>query len=188
MGNWSQGWLHAVIYVPCLGSTLGFMLFFCHLEMLIFKDLFIYLRVREHMIGRDRGRGRENLKQAPCPVQSPRQGLTGPRSHNPEIRTWAETKSQRLNQLYHPGSVKCQSFFKKLLYFDFAPSLAKLVLAVRNVVLLYRAHLPSPLITIGIHRDGSKIEVITAAGTQLGRALGHKSRAPQYYICHSLAP
>ena len=42
------------------------------------------------------GRGeRENLKQAPCLA----------RSHNPETRTWAQIKSQMLNQQNHPGAL-----------------------------------------------------------------------------------
>ena len=42
------------------------------------------------------GRGRENLKQAPHPVRSPAQ--------DPEIMTWAEIKSLRLNWLSQTGT------------------------------------------------------------------------------------
>ena len=36
----------------------------------------------------------------------------GAQSHDPEIMTWAETKSQMLNQLCHPGTPYIYSFFE----------------------------------------------------------------------------
>ena len=45
---------------------------------------------------------RENPKQAlPLPMQSP---MRGSNRTNPEMVTWAEITSQRLNELSHPGA------------------------------------------------------------------------------------
>lgn len=65
-----------------------------------FRDWLTDWLERESMSSRGRRTGRENVKQTLSWAQSPTQGSISP----PEIRTWAETKSQPLNQLHHPGA------------------------------------------------------------------------------------
>ena len=73
------------------------------------KDLFILERERAE--GGAEGEGQEEgekQKQTPHWAWSPMQA----RSHDPEIMTWAEIKSQMLNGLSHPGAmVFCFVFF-----------------------------------------------------------------------------
>ena len=86
----------ALAYLP----TLLFFLFF-------FK--FIYFErecMHVHELGRGKERGREFQAGSTLSVRSPMQGLNLMKQ---EIMTWAEIKSQTLNQLSHPGALHCFS-------------------------------------------------------------------------------
>ena len=67
---------------------------------------------RENMSGGAEGEG-EKVKQTLCWARSP-----GAPSHDPEIMTWAEIKSQILNWLSHPGTPKQESLKKRSIYFE----------------------------------------------------------------------
>ena len=72
---------------------------------------------REHVQNRvniRRGRGRERMSSR---LHAQHRALYGAGSHNPEIMTWAETKSQMPNQLSHPGAPQNKSFFKRFYVF-----------------------------------------------------------------------
>ena len=69
--------------------------------LLFFKDLFILEREREQAVGRSRGKGRENISSR---LYTEHGAQCGFQSHNPEIMTWAKTKSQLLNQISHPDA------------------------------------------------------------------------------------
>ena len=71
--------------------------FFYSYRQLLSPLFYYFLGGREVM---EWERERENLKQAPSIVQSPIWAW----SHNPEVVTWAEIKSQTLNQLNHSGA------------------------------------------------------------------------------------
>ena len=74
-----------------------FSLFFLTLSL----DMFLYQPPPffwEREWAQVRARERENLQQAG------HRAWCGAWSHNPEIMTWAEIKSQALNQLNHPGA------------------------------------------------------------------------------------
>ena len=84
-------------------------------SILSIKFVFVFrererARARDSMckwLGRDRERGRER-------ILSRIWAWHGAWSHNPEIMTWAEIKSQTLNWLSHPGAP--QLTFKKDLF------------------------------------------------------------------------
>ena len=67
---------------------------------MILKILFIYFILETEYVIRGGADGEEgeNLKQTLTWV------LCGVRSQNPEIMTWASTKSQRLKWPHHPGA------------------------------------------------------------------------------------
>lgn len=72
------------------------------------KDLFIYLMARGGVHGCEQGEGqREREEQTPRWAGS----LPGAPSHDPEIMTWTEVKSQMLNQLSHTGGSKSSKQF-----------------------------------------------------------------------------
>ena len=80
-------------------------------HFLFFKRLFFWERQRQREWGRGREGGRERESQAGFVL--PAQGLTsaqGLNSQNCEIMTWAETKSQTLNRLSHPGAPMVPTF------------------------------------------------------------------------------
>ena len=77
--NWGQGW------VPRLGGAISF--------IFSLKNVFIYEG------GGEQGEGERIPTRLPQWVRS----LTQAQSHDPEIMTWAETKSQML-WLSHPGA------------------------------------------------------------------------------------
>ena len=70
--------------------------------MWIFFLRFIYSRGRES-VSRGRGRGTERISNR---LHAECRALPGAWSHNPEIMTWAETKSRPANLLSHPGAPK----------------------------------------------------------------------------------
>lgn len=69
------------------GNNMFWLTYFIHLFMIY---LFIWERVSMSR-GRDRGRRRERIPSRLC-------------THDPKIITWAETRSQMLNELSHPGT------------------------------------------------------------------------------------
>ena len=68
----------------------------------LFKDIYLFIWEREsEFMNSGRGRADEwREKQIPCWAWSPTQAW----SPNPEIMTWAEIKSCRLNLWSHPGT------------------------------------------------------------------------------------
>ena len=73
-----------------------------------FIDLFIYLSG-----GGKEGEGEvENLQQTTAEQGAPHRAW----SHEPEIMTWADIKSQLLNRLSHPGALSLGPFKNKNVY------------------------------------------------------------------------
>lgn len=85
----------------------------------VFKNSFLYLKEGErkrecgctHAWGREAEReGERNFRRLCTNCRAQR----GAQSHDPKIRTWAETKSWTLNWLRHPGApflIKFKTFF-----------------------------------------------------------------------------
>ena len=95
--------LVAMSLVLCLtGSLLGSLVGL--LQPIFKKDLFIYFereKLYSHTWVRGRGRGRDSILSRLHAQHGAQRGDT---SHDCEIMTWAEIKSQMLNWLSHPDA------------------------------------------------------------------------------------
>ena len=79
----------------------------------IFKKIFIYFREWERDNTSRRGRGRERISSRLC---TEHWAWCRAWSRNPQITTWAETKSQWLNQPQQPGVPGYECMFKIIFY------------------------------------------------------------------------
>jgi len=87
---------------------------FCHLMLALLSETTMKMSQNIFFIfylfflegGRGREKERENLKQAAYPERS----LTRGQSHDLEIMTWVESKSQMFHRLSHRGTPKIYSF------------------------------------------------------------------------------
>ena len=103
-GEW-RGWFSSYINIQCqefrpLASS--------KLKLIIYLFIYLFIYFRYFTYLRDRGReskcvGEADRERISSRLPTECRAQHGARSHDPEITTWAKTKSQTLNQLRYPG-------------------------------------------------------------------------------------